>query len=211
MNAQIDTIVFDIGGVLVELSGVAQMLDWCGGTLSEEELWRRWLASPGVRRFESGRSNAAEFASAVRQEFALRVDSEEFLRAFCAWPKALYPGSRELLRALAPRYRLASLSNTNALHWHYVCHDLGLADCFHHHFPSHETGRMKPDREAFEHVVERLGAAPNHILFFDDNRANVEVARQVGMQAYRVRGIDETGATLRSLGLLDSETAARRG
>ena len=70
MNSHIDAIVFDIGGVLVELSGVAQMLEWCGGTLGEEELWRRWLSSPGVRRFESGQSNAAEFARAVsRSDF----------------------------------------------------------------------------------------------------------------------------------------------
>src|SRR5207302_2156002 len=121
-----------------------------------------------------------------------QVECEAFLQAFSTWPKALYPGALTMLRALAPRYRLASLSNTNALHWQHVCDGLGLADCFHAHFPSHLTGRLKPDREAFAHVVECLDIRPDRIMFFDDNLLNIEVASSVGMRAYRVRGVDET-------------------
>jgi putative hydrolase of the HAD superfamily len=208
MNSHIDAIVFDIGGVLVELGGVGQMIEWCGGTLDEQELWRRWLGSPSVRRFESGQSNATEFARTVLEEFALQVECEVFLQAFATWPKALYPGATRLLRLLAPRYYLASLSNTNALHWQYVCDGLGLADCFHAHFPSHLTGRLKPDREAFAHVVERLDIRPERMVFLDDNLLNVEMARSVGMHAYRVRGVEETIATLTALQLYHAEASA---
>lgn len=203
MNLHLDTIVFDLGGVLVELRGVSQMLEWCGGSLSEAELWRRWLTSPGVRRFESGQCDAAAFASTVVQEFALAVEPAQFLQAFAVWPEHLFPGARALLESLAPRFRLVSLSNTNAVHWQHVCHTLGLADCFQEHFPSHQTGRLKPDRETFEFVVQCLGAAPERMLFFDDNLANVETARSVGMHARRVSGVSETIAALRALQLID--------
>ena len=198
---QIETIVFDLGGVLVELSGVEQMLAWCGGTLSEAELWRRWLASPCVRAFESGQSDSAAFARLVVQEFALAVEPAQFLSAFAVWPRRLYPGARALLESLAPRYRLASLSNTNALHWNYLCGELGLVDCFHAHFPSHQTGKLKPDPEAFAWVIRQLAAQPERMLFLDDNLVNVETARRAGMHAEQVRGIAEVQATLASRGL----------
>ncbi|MBK7792074.1 MAG: hypothetical protein IPJ62_05830 [Betaproteobacteria bacterium] len=55
------------------------------------------------------------------REFALPVTPADFLAAFAHWPRSLYPGVPELLAALAPRYRLASVSNTNALHWDRFC------------------------------------------------------------------------------------------
>src|SRR5512132_3470305 len=72
-HASIDTVIFDVGGVLVELTGVQQMLNWCGGRLTEAELWPLWLASPAVRAFEAGRCDAATFGSEVVREFALSV------------------------------------------------------------------------------------------------------------------------------------------
>ena len=98
----------------------------------------------------------------------------------------------ELLRSLSPRPQLVSLSNTNALHWGYVCGELGLGPLFDQHFPSHETGLMKPDREVFEHVARSLGGPPERMVFLDDNQLNVDAARAAGMQAYRVVGLEQT-------------------
>ena len=47
-------------------------------------------------------------------------------------------------------------------------------------------GHVKPDREAFEYTVERLGVAPGEVYFFDDLLPNVAVAREVGMNAFQV-------------------------
>jgi HAD superfamily hydrolase (TIGR01509 family) len=203
-NSFIDTLIFDVGGVLVELTGVQQMLDWCGGRLSEAELWPLWLSSPGVRAFEAGRTSAEEFGEEVVREFDLCVRPDEFLKAFARWPRTLYPGAAELLRTLAPRRQLVSLSNTNVLHWNYVCDDLGLGTMFDRHFPSHQTGMMKPDREAFDFVVQSLGGRAERMLFLDDNRLNVDAARAAGLQAYRVAGVEQTAARLRALGFTHS-------
>ena len=202
-TSQVETIVFDIGGVLVELGGVNQMLDWCSGALSEAELWRRWLSSPAVRRFEAGRSSTREFAEAVVDEFGLDIAPEQFLRAFVTWPRALYPGTAELLGSLRPRFNLASLSNTNALHWQKVRDELGLGPLLQRHFLSHEIGLMKPDREVFELVVRSLGGDAARLLFFDDNQINVDAARAAGLQAGRVSGVREARAALKTLGLVD--------
>ena len=198
---RIDAILFDLGGVLIELVGVEQMLAWCPDVADTAELWRRWLGSPAVRRYETGGAGREEFAAAIIGEFALPVDADTFLRAFEHWPRALYPGATDLLAELTSRFRLASVSNTNELHWERFRRDWSLPTHFHHNFPSHEVGMLKPDVEYFAHVIDALGVPAGRVLFVDDNALNVQAAAQLGIVARRVAGIDGVRETLDALGL----------
>src|SRR3712207_447635 len=101
---QFEVILFDLGGVLIELAGVDRMLELCNRAFSVDELWSRWLTSEGVRRFETGRSTPEEFGAAMLAEFGLPIESSQFLEEFTVWPKAVFPGSVELLQQLAASY-----------------------------------------------------------------------------------------------------------
>ena len=196
-----DAILFDLGGVLIELAGVEQMLAWCPDVGDTAELWRRWLRSAAVRRYETGSATREAFAAEMIAEFGLPVDAPTFLRAFEHWPRALYPGATDLLAALAPRYRLASVSNTNELHWEKFRRDWALPSHFHHNFPSHEVGMLKPDADYFAHVIAALGVPAQRALYVDDNAINVEAAAGLGIVARHVAGLDGVRATLAALGL----------
>ncbi len=50
-----EVLLFDLGGVIVELSGVPQWVARGGSRESERLVWERWLRSPTVREFECGR------------------------------------------------------------------------------------------------------------------------------------------------------------
>lgn len=201
MATRIDAILFDLGGVLIELAGVELMLAWSPSLGSTDELWRRWLASPAVRGYETGRTDRTAFADAIVAEFGLPVGRDEFLAEFAWWPRTLAPGAGDLLAALAPRYTLASLSNTNELHWERFERDWSLPSMFHHNFPSHAVGKLKPDADYFEHVLESLDVAPRHALFVDDNAINVEAARAVGLNARRVPRFAALAPALAELGI----------
>lgn len=199
-NKQFEVVLFDLGGVLIELTGMARMLDWTNHALTVDELWHRWLNSPSVRLFEAGRCTADEFAASVCNEFELPVTGSIFLQEFY-WALRPYPGASALLRKLSSHFTLASLSNTNVIHWKYICETMGLVEHFHVNFPSHEIGMVKPEREIFEFVVASLGCSPERILFLDDNQLNVEQAQEVGLVAHRVRGFEDTVAKLAELGI----------
>ena len=196
-------LLFDVGGVLVQLSGVETMLRWMGENATSDEMWHMWLHSTPVREFERGRIGAAEFAAAVTAEFRLPVQPQEFLDSFTGWVTGLYPGTLEMLAQISSSYQRAVLSNSNVLHWTRVIDDLRLGAAFEHHFVSHLTGRIKPDADAFEHVVESLGCRPEQVLFLDDNTLNVDAAKRFGMQAVRVQGIGETRRALLERGIID--------
>jgi HAD superfamily hydrolase (TIGR01509 family) len=200
----IRVLLFDVGGVLVQLSGVEVMLEWLGGAVTAEELWRRWLQSVSVRKFETGQIDADEFSLRVVAEFGLTVDPQRFLESFIGWPSALYPGTLEMLARIPRSYQRAVLSNSNALHWPRVLNEMGLGPAFDRHFVSHLTGRIKPDSEAFEHVIDSLRCSSNQVLFLDDNWLNVEAAQRLGMHAIRVRGAIEVQRVLIDLSIIAS-------
>jgi HAD superfamily hydrolase (TIGR01509 family) len=201
-TAPFDVILFDLGGVLIELTGVERMLELCNHSFSADELWTRWLTSEGVRQFETGRSDPDAFGTAMLEEFGLSIAAAQFLEEFTAWPKGVFPGSFELLEQLSASYRLACLSNTNALHWPRVCDEMGLARYFEFTFASHLVGMLKPDVEIFHHVIDQLGCPPARILFLDDNQLNIASARVAGIVARRVAGLAEVHTALAELGVL---------
>jgi glucose-1-phosphatase len=205
----IGVLLFDVGGVLVRLSGVEVMLEWLGNTVTADELWRMWLQSAAVRKFETGQIDANEFSVRVISEFGLAIEPQRFLDAFIGWPTGLYPGTLEMLARIPRSYRRALLSNSNALHWPRVLDDMGLGPAFDSHFVSHLTGRIKPDLEAFEHAVDSLGCKPGQVLFLDDNSLNVEAAQRFGMHAVRVRGATEAQRVLTDLGIIDGHAIAQ--
>ncbi|HEY3809255.1 MAG TPA: HAD family phosphatase [Steroidobacteraceae bacterium] len=196
-------LLFDVGGVLVELRGVEIILAWLGNRLTAEQLWHRWLQSDAVRGFETGRIDAPQFAAGVIEEFQLDVDPQAFLDSFIGWPTGLFPGTLELLQRIPRRYQRALLSNSNPLHWPRVLDQMHLGPAIEHHFVSHLTGHIKPDPEAFEHVLQTLGCSAPEVAFFDDNALNIDTARALGMQARHVRGLAETHQALIELGVLD--------
>ena len=206
-STDIRVLLFDVGGVLVQLSGIDIMLGWLGNTMTAEDLWRLWLRSDAVRKFETGRIDASEFAVSVTAEFGLPIEPQRFLQSFTDWPIGLYPGTLEMLARIPAGYQRAVLSNSNALHWPRMLGDMRLGTAFDNHFASHLTGRIKPDADAFEHVVSSLDCPAAQVLFLDDNLLNVEAARSIGMHAARACGPDEAQRVLTHFGIIGSAAA----
>jgi len=198
---EIDLVLFDLGGVLIELTGVPTLIRWTDGQMDENELWHHWLTSPAVRRYETGKCNSDEFARAIIVELALPVYADEFLREFSVWPRGACPGATELLSSLAGAFRLVTLCNTNEIHWQRY-KESGVLDFFETHFASHKTGLMKPDLAAFQNVIRSTGIPPDRILFLDDNQLNVDGAKATGMLAHRAKGTSAARTKLEELGML---------
>lgn len=200
----IEIVLFDVGGVLVDLTGVDQMLAWTQNRHTVDELWRLWLESPTVRDFESGNIDTETFARRLVDEFRLVAEPEAVIESFDDWIEGPFPEVVPLLDTLRETCRLGTLSNTNERHWPKFIDEMGMGPMFDHHFPSHETGKLKPDRECFDNVIGLLGLDPDRILFLDDNEVNVAAARESGLQSKRAVGPIEARDRLKEIGLLQS-------
>lgn len=198
----IRVVLFDIGGVLTELSGLTTLLSWLRNPMTAEQVAGTWINSGPVRLFETGKIEAAAFAEQMISELDLSIGSEEFLTELCTRGQRVLPGAVELVKRVPSNYTRATLCNTNTLLWKSLMKEAGLVGAFDHHFASHLTGRIKPDEDAFRHVLTTLGCNASETLFLDDNRINAEAAKKVGMKAFCVKGPLEAEHALREAKVL---------
>jgi putative hydrolase of the HAD superfamily len=197
----VDLVLFDLGGVLIEVPGVHVMLELTG-IASEEELWRRWLTCRWVRSFESGGCSAAEFAAGVVADWQLDLSPAAFLDGFRNWPAGPLPGAAELVAQTRASVATGCFSNTNALHWDSHIGMWPLTGLFDHRFLSFELGLVKPDTAAFARVAEQLPVPAGRVLFIDDNAVNVAGAAAAGFQAARAAGVAQARQRLAEAAVL---------
>lgn len=200
--AEFEFILFDLGGVLVELSGADNLVKWMDNRVTQEEMHQIWLYSESVRAFESGKITSIDFADKIVQELNFNINPEEFLKSFSQFPIGLFAGAEDLLLGLREHYPIGCLSNTNVIHWEWMKQHTNLEQLLHKCLLSFRMGLMKPDWEIFVQAAEELGHKPQHILFFDDNPTNVSAALAVGIQAYFVKGFEDLKGYVSELGLL---------
>jgi len=202
MPAMVEVLLFDLGGVLVEFSGVRDVAPLLRTEATESEIVERWSRCPHTEAFGLGLLSREEFAERFVRDWGVDLPPERFLQAFRCWSRRLLPGAEQLLASLRPRFRLAALSNSNELHWERNVNDLGVNDLFDVAISSHQVGFCKPDPRIYQAALGRLGVSPDAVMFFDDVHANVLAASQLGMRAFQVDGVEGVRERLTSERLL---------
>jgi putative hydrolase of the HAD superfamily len=92
--------------------------------------------------------------------------------------------ARDLVRAVRRSgVRCYLASNQDARRARFMQENLGYPDLLDGELYSCDLGRAKPDLAYFEKVLERVALSPGQVVFVDDNVANVEAARSLGMAA----------------------------
>lgn len=198
----VEMVLFDIGGVLLDPRAVLSMRA-LASIENERQLWQRWLGCPWVRALETGRCSGLEFARGVVSDWKLSLSPEDFLQQFRTWPLIPYPGAQDLVGEVKRNVATGCFSNTNAVRWEQLS-SWPMIGLFDPRFLSFEMGLLKPDREAFDHVVARLDARADRVLFLDDSASNVAAARDAGLAGWLVAGVDDARDTLIDAGVLDA-------
>lgn len=199
---KIKAIIFDLGGVLIDFSGMHDIRSMMAKDPGQDAIRPRWITCPVISVFERGEVSSDTFASEFVETWDLQIEPDDFISVFKSWIKGTLPGAEQLLALLRPHFTLACLSNTNPVHWSQMMHDIGLHAQLDQHFASHTLGRMKPDPSVFADVCAEMGFAPNEVIFFDDGVENIEGAKLAGLHAYQVQSPEEIVIRLTTLDLM---------
>ena len=202
-HEEIGIVLFDLGGVLIDVGGVGPMRTMAD-IGSDEEMWRRWLTCPWVRRFERGQCSPEEFAAGMVVEWKLDMAADRYLESFRSWMSGTLPGADKLVAEAGHHVPLGCLSNINALHWEQLSSQATIFEAFTYRFLSFELGLVKPDHELFEHIASSLPIPRHRVLFLDDNTLNVDAATEAGFTARRVQGVDQARRALVAARVLES-------
>jgi FMN phosphatase YigB (HAD superfamily) len=119
-----------------------------------------------------------------RLDSRTRVELAGIWREACAQTR-FFPEVREALEALALRFPLGLLSNTQSFDLEFLENE-GLP--FRATVFSYEMGALKPDPRLFLRISERLGIPPSDLLMVGDNfQDDILGAEAVGMRALLIR------------------------
>jgi epoxide hydrolase-like predicted phosphatase len=96
----------------------------------------------------------------------------------------------KIVKKLRKRYKVYAFSNTNTLHEE-INKKRGLYEHFDDIFLSCDLGVIKPNKEVFHIVLGKVGLKANETLFIDDNEKNINVAKEVGMEAIQFKDYNQ--------------------
>jgi len=125
-QSKISAVVFDIGGVLIELDGLPSIAKLLDSDLSHDVLYKRWMAAPSVIAHETGKMTPELFSHAVVQEMDFPLSPAAFMENFVSWIVDVFPNAIQLVKDLSAHCTVAALSNTSPPHWERVA-ETGLA------------------------------------------------------------------------------------
>ncbi len=100
-------------------------------------------------------------------------------------------GLLDFIRKLRPRYKTGVISNAWPDMREYMVENK-FDDAFDAIVISAEVGVMKPELKIYRIALGQMGVRPGESVFVDDMPANVEGARQLGMQGILFRSPEQT-------------------
>lgn len=184
-------IIFDFGNVLVKWEPEKIYAEHFGGDEVRAWWFLRHVADLDWRQ----RIDAGESQDACIKELKARYpDYEAAIELYRSrWREMLtseMPGMRDLLCQLqTANYQLFGLTNWSMETFPEARERFSILQLIDRYVVSGAEGLVKPDARLFQVLLDRYGLKAEDCTFVDDNPANVEAARTMGM-----RGIVFTGA-----------------
>lgn len=188
----IHSIIFDIGGVLIDLdlprcrkeflerlefNGIDELLDACHqkGFYSD---------------MEEGKISEYEFRVKVLASSKKGAVPEDVDASMLAMLDGIEKKKVSFLKELyAKGYELYLLSNNNPISMKACIHimeeaGIEIEKIFKDKFISYEMKMLKPSPAIYEETLRRIGRPASEIMFIDDSMANIEAASLLGFKAF---------------------------
>lgn len=191
--SNIKNLVFDMGGVLVDLDRQAAINAFCEmGFPEAASLLDPYLQRGVFLQMECGEITAAQFRQYIRSRITPPRDvaDSEIDGALCKFLVGLPEYKLSLIDRLHKRFKIYMLSNNNPIACDFVERTMFTQQghtidyYFDDLFLSHRMKMLKPNEDIFREMERLSGIVPQESLFIDDAPANIETARRLGYQTY---------------------------
>lgn len=190
--AELKNIIFDLGGVLINIDYKKTEKAFIGlGFENFEAMYSQFTADAIFERLETGKISNEDFYDKL---ISLNNNNITAAQIKIAWNKIVLNWravSLHFLETLSPKYNLFLLSNTNAIHHECFSNSLKIEtnrveidSLFTKAYYSHEIHFRKPNADIFEFVAKDASINIAETLFIDDSSNNIDAAKLLGFKTH---------------------------
>ena len=188
-NQQIETIVFDLGGVLMDIDYLStSVLMSKIGLTDFDQIYTQHQQNDLFNAFETGQLSPFLFINKLLERSTNKgINANQLVHAWNAMIGNFRANLIDVVLQLRGKYKVALLSNTNAIHFELVkrnwekAFSFNFESLFDGFFLSHEIGMRKPNADCFEYVLQQMNSLPKNVLFIDDSIQHIQGAKSLGI------------------------------
>lgn len=203
INNNIQGIIFDLGGVLMESAG-DESINYICKILGVEQDRLKKIISKEIIPLEKGKEASLDFWHRICNKLKISYPSDKILESLWVKPYKDHAEVRsdmfDLVKKLEEKYKLAILSNTIKDHSQ-INKKRKLFDCFDEVLLSNEVGFIKPEEDFFRQASKRLKISFENLVFIDDEVKWVRAARKYGLKAILFNNKTQLEVKLKRLGV----------
>ena len=194
MSAKIKNIIFDLGGVILDIDEniVYKELEKLGIKTSDLAHSKEFMEI--MSKFDTGIYTAPTFRKKTKALLGLEKMTDQRFDAI--WNSMLLDIPRERIEAIEKvkkHYKIFLMSNSNVIHYDLYVRDLQLRfgyhefdELFNKSYFSFAEHLEKPDPRFFELILDHEGLLPEETLFIDDTAENIKIAKSLGIHTYHI-------------------------
>ncbi|MCD7899724.1 MAG: HAD family phosphatase [Bacteroides sp.] len=187
----IKNIIFDFGGVLIDLDRQRCIDNFKKlGLQNIDELIGNFAQQGIFMQLEKGLISSQQFRERVRELIGDNTTDDQIDAAWNSFLLQIPTYKLDALLELRKKYSLYLLSNTNAIHWEWSLKHVfpykgyNETDYFRRIYLSYELKQVKPEPEIFKLMLDDAGIQPEESWFIDDSEANCRTAESLGIRSY---------------------------
>lgn len=204
MQKKITTIIFDLGGVLIDWSPEYVFLKEFRGDRVKMD-W--FLDHICAWDWNANQDAGYPLATATEERVTMFPEYEELIRMYYGrWEEMLgfaYEDTLGILKKLVgdPDYRVLALTNWSSETWPKAIAKFTWLQWFDGILVSGQEGMRKPFPEIYELLISRYNINRDEALFIDDSAKNIKGCESVGIKGIHFKNAEKLVQQLDDLGV----------
>ncbi len=188
MDREYKLIIFDLGNTIIRFDhniSAAKLAKRF--SLDQKKIYDLFFDSELTRAFDAGEISPKKFYQGATGVLGIDLPYSDFVSI---WSDVFWEDveSCNLVRRLAPKYKLCLMSNVNELHFKHIKKRFNIINAFDYTVLSYLVKAMKPDKRIYEYASEISGTDFSGMLYIDDRKDLVKEASRYGIESVRFEG-----------------------
>ena len=198
----IKAIILDLGGVILNINYQKTINEFENiGIKRASSLYSKQTQNNLFDQIETGAISENEFLNGI-QNLAGKTTHNEIRKAWNSMILNLPDSRVKSIQKVKPKFKIFLLSNTNSIHIAEFKRKIGdleyykFYNLFEKIYYSHEIGHRKPNKKAFQIILNENNLIANEVLFIDDSYQHIKAAKSLSINTHHLKDDEDLTAIL---------------